>query len=270
MRACGRSSGSCWSRRRTGNARTTDALWWPCLPQSARGSRPRFRPDPGIGNHCSETHAGGSRSDKAGSRHRRRYRMLKEGFGRVVESGVFVWPWTESQGLLVIRGAAGGGGGGGGAFCIEGLNLYGAGGGGGGGGGEATSVKCGNARYLAEGGTGGDGGGGGGLHEGKPVEGTHGKGCHYGDGGEGGRGAAAPPVEGRLASNGGNGGKGFPGETKIVELANLSVGHHFEIKIGKGGGGGGGGKGYETGDPGDDGTDGFVLFVPVHADNGEK
>ena len=40
--------------------------------------------------------------------------MLKEGFSRVVESGVFVWPWKEPQGLLVIRGAAGGGGGGGG------------------------------------------------------------------------------------------------------------------------------------------------------------
>lgn len=33
---------------------------------------------------------------------------------RVVESGVFAWPWSEQRGLLIIRGAAGGGGGGGG------------------------------------------------------------------------------------------------------------------------------------------------------------
>ena len=176
--------------------------------------------------------------------------MQKSGFGRVVESGVFEWPWTEAQGLLVIGGAAGGGGGGGGAFCIEGLNLYGAGGGGGGGGGEATTVTLGDAHYQAAGGNGGDGGGGGGLHEGKPVEGKHGKGCHYGVGGDGGRGAVAPPAEDRLASNGGNGGKGFPGETQIVELANLSVGDRFDIKIGTGGRGGGGGKGYEKGAPG--------------------
>ena len=270
MRACGRSSGSCWSRRRTGSARTTDALWWPCLPQSARGSRPRFRPDPGVGNHCSETLTGGSRSDKVGSWYWRRYRMLKEGFGRVVESGVFVWPWTASQGLLVICGAAGGGGGGGGAFCIEGLTIYGAGGGDGGGGGDATSVTRSNAHYQAAGGSGGDGGGGGGLHEGKPVEGTHGKGCHYGDGGDGGRGAVTPPAEGRFASNGGNGGRGFPGETQIVELADLSVGDRFDVKIGKGGSGGGGGKGYEKGDPGVVGADGFALFVPVLADYGEE
>ena len=40
--------------------------------------------------------------------------MQEIGFRRIVESGVFVWPWKEPQGLLVIRGAAGGGGGGGG------------------------------------------------------------------------------------------------------------------------------------------------------------
>ena len=45
--------------------------------------------------------------------------MQEIGFRRIVESGVFVWPWKEPQGLLVIRGAAGGGGGGGGAFCLE-------------------------------------------------------------------------------------------------------------------------------------------------------
>ena len=191
--------------------------------------------------------------------------MPESRFSRVVESGVFVWPWTEAQGLLVIGGAAGGGGGGGGAFCIEGLNLYGAGGGGGG---EATSVTRGNAHYQAAGGNGGDGGEGGGLHEGNPVEGKHGRGCHYGDGGDGGRGAVAPPAGGRIASNGGNGGKGFPGETKIVELANLSVGDRFDIKIGRSGGGDGG-KGYEQGDPGVTGADGFVLFVPVLAGEGE-
>jgi hypothetical protein len=49
-------------------------------------------------------------------------------FSRITESGVFEWPWTSPHGLLVIAGAAGGGGGGG-AFCLEGLNLYGAGGG---------------------------------------------------------------------------------------------------------------------------------------------
>ena len=195
--------------------------------------------------------------------------MVKKGVSRVVESGVFVWPWTESQGLLVISGAAGGGGGGGGAFCLEGLNLYGASGGGGGGGGEATNVQRGNARYQAAGGNGGGGGGGGGLHEGKPVEGKQGKGCHYGDGGDGGRGAVVPLVDGRLASNGGNGGKGFPGETQIVELTDLSVGDRFEIKVGRGGGGGGGGKGFETGDVGVAGANGFVLFVPVFADKGD-
>ena len=196
--------------------------------------------------------------------------MLKKGFIRVVESGVFVWPWTETQGLLVVGGAAGGGGGGGGGFCIEGLNLFGAGGGGGGGGGKATGVKRGNANYQAVGGNGGEGGSGGGLHEGEPVKGKHGKGCHHGDGGDGGRGAVVPPVDGRIASNGGDGGKGFPGETQIVELANLSVGDRFEIKVGKGGNGGGSGKGYEKGNIGVAGADGFVLFVPVFADKGDR
>ncbi len=174
--------------------------------------------------------------------------MLKKGFRRVIKSGVFVWPWTESHGLLVIGGALGGGGSGGGA----------------------TSVKRGKTTYQAAGGNGGDGGGGGELHEGKPVEGKHGKGCHYGDGGDGGRGAVVPPTDGRLASNGGNGGKGFPGETQIVELADLSVGDRFEIKIGRGGGGGGGGKGYKKGDVGVAGADGCVLFVPVLAEEGDR
>ncbi len=165
--------------------------------------------------------------------------MARTGFARITESGVFEWPWAESRGLLVITGAAGGGGGGGGALCLEGLNLYGAGGG---------------------------GGGGGGLNEGKPVEGNRGKGCHYGDGGDGGNGAVVPKADGRLASNGGKGGKGFPGETQIVELADLSVGDRFEINVGRGGGGGGGGKGYENGGTRAEGTHGLVLFIPTLAE----
>ena len=192
--------------------------------------------------------------------------MQTIGHRRIVKSGVFEWPWTESHGLLFIVGAAGGGGGGGGAFCLEGLNLYGAGGGAGGGGGGSTTVKGGETIYKAAGGNGGDGGGGGGLQEGNPLEGKCGKGCHYGEGGEGGNGAVVPPTDGRLTSNGGKGGKGFPGETRIVELADLSVGDRFEIKVGRGGGGGDGGRGYKTGDPGVVGASGFVLFVPVFAE----
>lgn len=192
--------------------------------------------------------------------------MQATGHRRVVKSGIFEWPWTESHGLMLIAGAAGGGGGGGGAFCLEGLNLFGAGGGGGGGGGGPTSVELGETTYKAAGGNGGAGGGGGGLHEGKPVKGMHGKGCHYGDGGDGGDGAGVPPTDGRLTSDGGKGGKGFPGETRIVELTDLSVGDHFEIKVGRGGGGGGGGKGYKNGDEGIAGAGGFVLFVPVLAE----
>ena len=197
--------------------------------------------------------------------------MLKTGFSRIVESGVFEWPWTSPDGLLVITGAAGGGGGGGGAFCLEGLNLYGAGGGGGGGGGQATSVMYRQTTCQAAAGSGGDGGAGGGLHDSVPVEGKPGKGCHYGDGGDGGCGAIVPPADGRLASNGGDGGKGFPGETQIVEIADLSVGDRFEITIGTGGDGGGSGKGYKTGGVGVAGANGYVLFVPVFAgDKGDR
>ena len=39
--------------------------------------------------------------------------MPNTGFSRIVESGVFEWPWTSPHGLVVITGAAGGGGGGG-------------------------------------------------------------------------------------------------------------------------------------------------------------
>ena len=85
------------------------------------------------------------------------------------------------------------------------------------------------------------------------------------------RGASVSPAEGRLASDGGDGGKGFPGETRIVELAGLTLGTRFEIKIGKGGGGGGGGgRGYEASDAGGAGANGFVLFVPRSRVNGDS
>ena len=80
-----------------------------------------------------------------------------------------------------------------------------------------------------------------------------------------------PPVDGRLVSNGGDGGKGFSGETLIVELSDLSVGDRFEINIGSGGAGGGGGKGYEAAAAGVAGANGFVLFVPLFAgDKGDR
>lgn len=192
--------------------------------------------------------------------------MSASSFSRIVESGVFEWPWKTPHGLLVVCGAAGGGGGGGGAFCMEGLNIFGAGGGGGGGGGEATSVDFGQTAWRAGGGNGGGGGGGGGLYEGKPAAGACGVGCSHGNGGGGGEGGMAQPADGRLVSSGGEGGKGFPGETLIVELADLSVGDRFELSIGEGGGGGGGGQGYENGAAGGEGANGFVLFVALYAD----
>ena len=194
---------------------------------------------------------------------------MKKAMIRVDESGYFLWPWVEPQGLLIICGAAGGGGGGGGALCLEELNVYGSGGGSGGGGGEATSVKYRETVHQAAGGNGGGGGDGGGLHEGKPVTGKHSKGCLFGDGGRGGHGAIVPPANGRIRANGSNGGKGFPGETRIIELTDISVDDRFEIRIGSGGAGGDGGKGYETGDAGASGANGFVLFVPLITFNGD-
>ncbi|MCY4189605.1 MAG: hypothetical protein OXD30_14100 [Bryobacterales bacterium] len=185
---------------------------------------------------------------------------------RITESGNFEWPWAAPTGLAIIAGAAGGGGGGGGAFCLEGLNLFGAGGGGGGGGGEATTLQVGEHNYQAAGGAGGNGGNGGSLDDGRPVNGSNGKGCHYGSGGDGGTGAVGPAAEGRLVSNGGNGGKGFPGETLLVELQGLSKGDEIKIEVGRGGARGGGGRGYETGNAGDIGADGFVVFVPLYVD----
>lgn len=185
---------------------------------------------------------------------------------RVTESGSVEWPWATPTGLAIIVGAAGGGGGGGGACCLEGLNLFGAGGGGGGGGGGTTTLKAGGRSYRAAGGGGGDGGGGGGLADGRSVDGQNGRGCHYGSGGDGGRGAVVPPAENRLTSNGGDGGKGFPGETLIVELRGLSKGEPLEVEIGRGGDGGSGGEGYKEGYAGALGTGGFVLFVPLHVE----
>lgn len=189
---------------------------------------------------------------------------------RITESGIFAWPWATAYGLAIIVGAAGGGGGGGGQLCLEGLNLFGASGGGGGGGGAATTIRVGEEIHKAIGGNGGDGGAGGSIVDGNPVKGQHGRGCNYGVGGSGGHGAVAPPADGRLAADGGNGGKGFPGEARIVELRGLSIGDRFEIEVGQGGDGGGGGSGYEQGGAGVRGIGGSVLLVPLFPNPGEN
>ena len=189
--------------------------------------------------------------------------MSRMGFVRLAESGPFEWPWTSKHGLLVIRGAAGGGGGGGGGFCLEGLNLHGSDGGEGGGGGGPTSVVHEQGTYRAAGGGGGDGGNGGGIPEGRPEAGKPGRGCRHGDGGEGGRGGDVPPADGRIAANGGDGGRGFPGETVMVPLKDLSMGDHFEIEVGRGGVGGLGGEGFNNGTTGIDGPGGWVVFVSL-------
>ena len=190
--------------------------------------------------------------------------MMEDGLRRVAESGTFTWPWSAARGLAVVSGAAGGGGGGGGAFCMQGLNLHGAAGGGGGGGGAVTTVQIGQRRYVASGGSGADGGSGGGIsHDGKPQDGNNGQGCNFGRI-DGGKGARADETDDRVVANGGDGGRGFPGETVIVELSELSVGDVFQITIGQGGGGGGGGPGFESGCDGSRGIDGHVLFVPVY------
>ena len=193
--------------------------------------------------------------------------MAQVALKRIDESGIFRWPWDSTSGLLVICGASGGGGGGGGAFCLEGLNLFGADGGEGGYGGEPTIVLRKQAAYEAAGGDGGGGGGGGGLHDGESAPGKNGVGCRYGSGGDGGGGGEVTRPEGRLSSNGGDGGKGFPGETLIVELSDLSAGERFDISIGAGGGGGGGGEGYEAGAAGGAGKNGHVHFVPLITDS---
>ena len=101
------------------------------------------------------------------------------------------------------------------------------------------------------------------MAEREPVHGADGRGCHYGTGGEGGGGGDAPVEPGLTVSNGGNGGKGFPGETLIVELEDLSVGARFEVEIGIGGQGGKAGRGYREGADGSVGVGGSVVFVPI-------
>ena len=182
----------------------------------------------------------------------------------IVETGIFVWPWRTSLGLAIISGACGGGGGGGGAVCIQGLNVYGAGGGGGGGGGQVTTLRVRKRTYQASGGSGGGGGDGGSLVDGKPSEVNCGDGCHFGNGGSGGRGAVATPRPDGTVSSGGSGGRGFPGETLVLELVDLSIGEQLKIEIGQGGGGGSGGEGFENGESGSAGSNGFVRFVPVY------
>ncbi len=189
---------------------------------------------------------------------------------QIVESGTFEWPWPTPLGLVIITGAAGGGGGGGGAFCIEGLNLYGGGGGDGGGGGGVTAVTIGSRTYQAAGGNGGGGGGGGGITDGKPAKGANGLGCRYGCGGEGGRGAVVQPSPERTVSDGGDGGRGFPGETRVEELKDLSVGALFEMVIGQAGREGKGGQGYKKGTDGTKGIDGSVLFIPIFEEVGDE
>ena len=120
--------------------------------------------------------------------------------------------------------------------------------------------------YQAAGGN----GGGGGIVNGKPSKGANGLGCRYGNGGEGGRGAGVPPSPERTVSDGGDGGRGFPGETRVVELTGLSVGALFEIVIGHAGRGGKGGQGYKTGSDGTKGIGGSVLFVPIFAEVGDE
>ena len=189
---------------------------------------------------------------------------MKAGLRRITESGTFVWPWSAARGVAVISGAAGGGGGGGGAFCMQGLNLHGAAGGGGGGGGAATTLQIGQRLYVASGGNGGGGGSGGGITgDGKPLNGNNGQGCNFGRS-DGGKGATLDKTDDRVVANGGDGGRGYPGETIIVELSELSAGDVFEIAIGQAGGGGGGGPGFENGCDGSGGIDGDVLFVPVY------
>ena len=75
------------------------------------------------------------------------------------------------------------------------------------------------------------------------------------------------PSPKQTASNGGNGGRGFPGETLVVELTGLSVGDAIQISVG--GGGGGGGMGYERGQEGANGLAGSVLLIPIFEELGD-
>lgn len=111
-----------------------------------------------LASHAGSTHTG--------------TRMPNPGLQKIVETGTFSWPWQTSRGLAILTGGSGGSGGGG-AFCMEGLNLYGAGGGGG----EVPSVKVGDTVREASGGA-----GGGGITNGVPQSGPDGRGCAFGAG----------------------------------------------------------------------------------------
>lgn len=186
----------------------------------------------------------------------------------IVESCIVAWQWRTANGLAIVCGAAGGGGGAGGAVCIEGLNIYGGSGGDGGDGGNATTLTVRGESYLAAGGNGGYGGDSGRIVDGEPQVVAAGPGCHFGPGGDGGRGTALAAKDGMIVSNGGGGGKGYPGETRVVELADLSYGEELAVRIGAGGNGGRGGQGYEDGPHGEAGEGGFVLLVPLFEPGG--
>ena len=189
--------------------------------------------------------------------------MSNRGLVRIEDSGDFTWDWSSSNGLLLLAGASGGGGGGGGAFCLEGLNLYGAVGGEGGEGGGPTHVIRDGQTYSVSGGAGGGGGGAGGLQDGELVVGRSGRGSHFGSGGDGGMGANPIQSDDQLIARGGDGGKGYPGEMQIFELSNLQLGESFEISIGAGGSGGSVGEGYMKGRDGQPGSNGFAIFIPL-------
>ena len=112
-------------------------------------------------------------------------------------------------------------------------------------------------------GGGGDGGDGGGYVDGCATPGKDGRGCGHKGGGEGGFGAKALNQNECVVAAGGRGGRGFPGQTRLVELQEITFGDVIEINVGKGGTGGSGGKGYVIGGDGSTGNDGVVVFVPL-------
>ena len=86
-----------------------------------------------------------------------------------------------------------------------------------------------------------------------------------GGGGGGGGGTVGEKAESSdwIVADGGDGGTGFPGETVIFPLHDLSTGESFGITIGRGGGSGMGGEGFVPGKDGSIGNDGSVYFVPL-------
>lgn len=191
--------------------------------------------------------------------------METAGIKRIDKSGTYEWPWATTRGLAILSGAAGGGGGGGGASCKDGLSFIAGGGGDGGDGGDGTRLVINETVFIAAGGEGGGGGGGGNIRDENPEKGTNGRGCHYGEGGQGGQGAATDSEVNpeRIVSEGGNGGKGYPGQVCVIELEKLTIGTSIEAAIGAGGNGGKGGKGHRDAENGASGTGGFVLLIPI-------